>query len=65
MPKPAPGYVDTYQSVFAHVSAIFGYQQATEIIAANAMQDFLIRHGDISGALLLSRSSLTFRRAAK
>ena len=33
----APGYVGTYQLVFAHVFGMFGYQQATGIIAATAV----------------------------
>jgi uncharacterized protein (TIRG00374 family) len=62
----APGYVGTYQLVFAHVFHMFGYQQATGIIAATAVQIFCFGTVTILGGIvLLSRSGLTIRRARK
>ena len=62
----APGYVGTYQLVFAHVFHMFGYQQATGIIAATAMQIFCFGTVTILGGIvLLSRSGLTIWRARK
>ena len=60
----APGYVGTYQLVFAHVFQMFGYQQATGIIAATAVQIFCFGTVTILGGIvLLSRSGLTIWRA--
>ena len=62
----APGYVGTFQLVFAHVFRMFGYQQATGIIAATAMQIFCFGTVTILGGIvLLSRSGLTIWRARK
>lgn len=62
----APGYVGTYQLVFAHVFHMFGYQQATGIIAATAVQIFCFGTVTILGGIvLLSRSGLTIWRARK
>ena len=61
----APGYVGTYQLVFAHVFQMFGYQQATGFIAATAMQIFCFGTVTILGGIvLLSRSGLTIWRAS-
>lgn len=62
----APGYVGTYQLVFAHVFQIFGYQEATGVIAATAFQIFYF--GTVTalgGLVLLSRSGVTIWRAGK
>lgn len=62
----APGYVGTYQLVFAHVFQMFGYQQATGIIAATAVQIFCFGTVTIlGGIILLSRSGITIWRAQK
>jgi glycosyltransferase 2 family protein len=62
----APGYVGTFQLVFAQVFHMFGYQQATGIIAATAVQIFCFGTVTILGGIvLLSRSSLTIWRARK
>ncbi len=62
----APGYVGTYQLVFAHVFGMFGYQQATGIIAATAVQIFCFGTVTILGGIvLLSRSGITIWRASK
>jgi uncharacterized protein (TIRG00374 family) len=62
----APGYVGTYQLVFAHVFHMFGYQQATGIIAATAVQIFCFGTVTILGGIvLLSRSGITIWRARK
>jgi uncharacterized membrane protein YbhN (UPF0104 family) len=62
----APGYVGTFQLVFAHVFHMFGYQLATGIIAATAVQIFCFGPVTILGGLvLLSRSGLTIWRARK
>jgi glycosyltransferase 2 family protein len=42
----APGYLGTYQLVFARVFQMFGYPQATGILAANRRADLLFRFGD-------------------
>ena len=49
----APGYVGTYQLVFAHVFHMFGYQQATGIIAATAVQIFCFGTVTILGGIVL------------
>ncbi len=62
----APGYVGTFQLVFAHVFHMFGYQPATGIIAATALQIFCFGTVTILGGIvLLSRSGLTIWRAHK
>ncbi len=62
----APGYVGTYQLVFAQVFHMFGYQPATGIIAATAVQIFCFGTVTILGGIvLLSRSGLTIWRARK
>ncbi len=62
----APGYVGTYQLVFAHVFHMFGYQQATGVIAATAVQIFCFGTVTILGGIvLLSRSGITIWRARK
>ena len=62
----APGYVGTFQLVFAHVFHMFGYQEATGIIAATAVQIFCFGPVTILGGLvLLSRSGLTIWRPRK
>jgi len=62
----APGYLGTYQLVFAHVFQIFGYPRTVGIIAATAVQIFCF--GTITvlgGIVLVSRSGLTIWRAPK
>jgi len=60
----APGYVGTYQLVFAHVFHRFGYQETTGIIAATAVQIFCFGAVTILGGIvLLSRSSVMVWRA--
>ncbi|MGD0076050.1 MAG: lysylphosphatidylglycerol synthase transmembrane domain-containing protein [Candidatus Binataceae bacterium] len=62
----APGYVGTFQLVFAHIFAMFGYPQATGIIAATAVQIFCFGSVTILGGIvLLSRSGITIWRARK
>jgi uncharacterized membrane protein YbhN (UPF0104 family) len=62
----APGYVGTFQLVFAHVFGMFGFPQATGIIAATAVQIFCFGTVTILGGIvLLSRSGLTIWRARK
>ncbi len=62
----APGYVGTFQLVFAQVFRMFGYPQATGIIAATAMQIFCFGTVTILGGIvLLSRSGITIWRARK
>ena len=60
----APGYVGTFQLVFAHVLHLFGYQEATGIVAATAVQIFCFGTVTILGGIvLLSRSFITIWRA--
>lgn len=62
----APGYVGTFQLVFAQVFNMFGFPQATGIIAATAVQIFCFGTVTILGGIvLLSRSGLTIWRAHK
>lgn len=62
----APGYMGTYQLVFAHVFQIFDHQQAIGIIAATAVQIFCFGTVTIlGGVILLSRSGLTIWHARK
>ena len=62
----APGYVGTFQLVFAQVFHMFGYQQATGVIAATAVQIFCFGTVTILGGIvLLSRSGITIWRARK
>ena len=62
----APGYLGTYQLVFAHVFQMFGYPQTTGILAATAVQIFCFGTVTVLGGLiLLSRSGLTAWRAHK
>ncbi len=62
----APGYVGTLQLVFAQVFHMFGYAQATGIIAAIAMQIFCFGTVTILGGIvLLSRSGITIWRSRK
>lgn len=62
----APGYVGTYQLVFAHLFHIFGYPQTSGVIAATATQIFCFGTVTIlGGILLLSRSGVTVWRARK
>jgi uncharacterized protein (TIRG00374 family) len=62
----APGYVGTYQLVFAHVFQMFGYQEATGIISATAVQIFCFGTVTILGGIvLLLRSGLTVWRVRK
>jgi uncharacterized protein (TIRG00374 family) len=62
----APGYLGTYQLVFAHVFEMFGYPQTTGILAATAVQIFCFGTVTVLGGLvLLSRSGLTAWRAHK
>jgi len=62
----APGYVGTFQLVFAQVFHMLGYQQATGVIAATAVQIFCFGTVTILGGIvLLSRSGLTIWRARK
>jgi uncharacterized protein (TIRG00374 family) len=62
----APGYVGTYQFVFAHTFQILGYPPTIGVIAATAAQVFCF--GTVTalgGILLLSRSGLILWRARK
>jgi uncharacterized protein (TIRG00374 family) len=60
----APGFVGTYQLVFANVLHMFGYQQTIGIIAATAVQIFCFGTVTIVGGfVLLSRSGITVWRA--
>jgi uncharacterized protein (TIRG00374 family) len=62
----APGYLGTYQLVFAHVFQLFGYSQTIGIIAATAVQVFCFGTVTIlGGVVLFSRSGLTMWRAHK
>ena len=62
----APGYIGTFQLVFAHVFGMFGFPKATGIIAAIAVQIFCFGTVTILGGIvLLSRSGLTIWRARK
>ena len=45
----APGYVGTYQLVFAHVFHMFGYQHSDRNHRRDRGADFLLRHGDDPG----------------
>lgn len=60
----APGYVGTYQLVFARAFQLFGYSQTVAIIAATAFQVFCFGAVTILGGLVLfSRSGVTIWRA--
>jgi glycosyltransferase 2 family protein len=60
----APGFVGTYQLVFANVLHMFGYQQTIGIIAATAVQIFCFGTVTIIGGfVLLSRSGIMVWRA--
>jgi len=62
----APGYVGTFQLVFAHVFHMFGYPEAIGIIAATAVQIFCFGTVTVLGGIVLvSRSGLTIWRAHK
>jgi uncharacterized membrane protein YbhN (UPF0104 family) len=59
----APGYVGSYQLVFAQVFQLFGYQRTIGIITATAVQIFCFGTVTlIGGFLLMSRSSVVIWR---
>ncbi len=61
----APGYIGTYQLVFAHVFQMFGYPQATGNNAATAVQIFCFGTVTILGGfVLISRSGITLWRGS-
>ncbi len=60
----APGYVGTFQLVFAQVFQMLGYPRAVGIVAATAVQIFCFGTLTIlGGVVLLSRSGVTIWRA--
>lgn len=59
----APGYLGTYQFVFASVFALFGYAESAGIVVATAMQLFCFGSVTILGILvLLSRGGIAVLR---
>lgn len=60
----APGYVGTYQLVFANVFKLFGASETVGVIIATAVQIFFFGTVTVIGVLiLLSRSGVTLWRA--
>src|SRR5262249_39516685 len=62
----APGYLGTYQFVFASVFALFGYPESAGIVVATAMQLFCFGAVTILGiVVLLSRGGLAVLRGLR
>jgi len=54
----APGYLGTYQLVFAIAMRAFGLPESTGIVAAGAVQAFLFGSVTVAGAVILALRSL-------
>jgi uncharacterized membrane protein YbhN (UPF0104 family) len=62
----APGFLGTFQFVFAQVFALFGYPASIGVVVATTMQVFCFGGVTVLGVfVLLSRSGLSVVRALK